>query len=108
MGRIALGCFVAALTLVLAGAAFADPGDDHSGNATTLAVYGDAPYGTTPFDTAEFDASPAFIDSINADPKVTRVVHVGDIHSGKQFCTQAYDQSIYDLWTRFADARTWR
>ena len=30
-------------------------------------------------------------------------MHVGDIHSGKQYCTEAYDQSIYDLWTRFDD-----
>jgi hypothetical protein len=28
---------------------------------------------------------------------------VGDIHSGKQYCTQAYDQSVFDLWTRFED-----
>ncbi|MCW3046048.1 MAG: hypothetical protein JWO74_332 [Solirubrobacterales bacterium] len=31
------------------------------------------------------------------------MLHVGDIHSGKQYCTQAYDQSIYDLWTRYRD-----
>jgi hypothetical protein len=31
------------------------------------------------------------------------VIHVGDIHSGKQFCTEKYDQSIFDLWTRFQD-----
>ena len=65
----------------------------------TLAVYGDAPYGTTPTDTAEFAATPAFIDSVNADPDVSLVLHVGDIHSGKQYCTEAYDQSISDLWT---------
>jgi hypothetical protein len=29
------------------------------------------------------------------------VLHVGDIHSGKQYCTFAYDRSIYDLWTQF-------
>src|SRR5262245_54097918 len=69
----------------------------------SMAVYGDAPYGTKPTDTAEFDATPAFIDSINADPDVRLVMHVGDIHSGKQYCTQDYDQSIYDLWTRFED-----
>ena len=37
-------------------------------------------------------ATPAFIDSINADPDVALVLHVGDIHSGKQYCTEAYDQ----------------
>jgi hypothetical protein len=67
----------------------------------TLAVYGDAPYGTTPTDTAEFNATPAFIDSINADPSVGLVVHVGDIHSGKQFCTESYDQSIATLWSAY-------
>jgi hypothetical protein len=64
-----------------------------------VAVFGDSPYGTTPTDTAELLASPAFIQSVNADPSVSLVLHVGDIHSGKQFCTVAYDQSIYDLWT---------
>src|SRR5581483_8304126 len=65
------------------------------------AVYGDAPYGTTPTDTAEFQATPAFIESVNADADVSLVVHVGDIHSGKQYCTSAYDLSIYQLWTEF-------
>ena len=68
-------------------------------NDLTLAVYGDSPYGLNPTDTAEFEASPGFIDSINADPDVSEVLHVGDIHSGKQFCTEAYDRSIFDLWT---------
>jgi hypothetical protein len=36
-------------------------------------------------------------------PKVDLVLHVGDIHSGKQYCTQAYDQSIFDLWPQFED-----
>ncbi|HJZ73483.1 MAG TPA: hypothetical protein VKE51_17190, partial [Vicinamibacterales bacterium] len=67
----------------------------------TVAVYGDAPYGTKPTDTAEFNATPAFIASINADPDVAEVIHVGDIHSGKQFCTEAYDRSIYQLWTAY-------
>jgi hypothetical protein len=74
-----------------------------SQDVLTLAVYGDAPYGTTPTDTTEIDATPAFIDSINSDPKVDLVLHVGDIHSGKQYCTEAYDRSIFDLWTRFKD-----
>jgi len=74
-----------------------------SANTLTLAVYGDAPYGTTPTDTAEFEATPAFIASINSDPKVDLVVHVGDIHSGKQFCTEAYDRAVFALWTAFKD-----
>jgi hypothetical protein len=50
---------------------------------------------------AEFDATSAFIDTINADKSVQEVVHVGDIHSGSEPCTQAYDQDIYDFWTAF-------
>jgi hypothetical protein len=69
----------------------------------TYAVYGDAPYGTSPTDTSEFLATPAFIDSVNADPDVSLVAHVGDIHSGKQFCTEAYDKSVASLWTRYDD-----
>jgi Calcineurin-like phosphoesterase len=79
------------------------PFNDGSANPLTIAVYGDAPYGTTPTDTAEFAATPAFIDSVNADPQVRLVLHVGDIHSGKQYCTQAYDQSVYDLWQSYKD-----
>ncbi|GAA1960749.1 hypothetical protein [Microbacterium deminutum] len=81
------------------------PGDaGHSKHAPfTYAVYGDAPYGTSPTDTSETDATPAFIAAVNADPLVSGVLHVGDIHSGSQYCTQSYDQQIYDLWTAFAD-----
>jgi hypothetical protein len=34
---------------------------------------------------------------------VRQLIHVGDIHSGKQYCTESYDQSIFDLWQRFND-----
>ena len=96
----------AAVTLALAAVAFAGNGtpiDAGSANVLTMGVYGDAPYGTTPTDTAQLQATPSFIDSINADPKVDLVLHVGDIHSGKQYCTQAYDQAVSDLWTRYRD-----
>ena len=71
--------------------------------ALTVAVFGDAPYGTSPTDNAEFLATPAFIQSINADPDVRWVLHVGDIHSGKHRCTEDYDRSIFDLWKSFED-----
>jgi hypothetical protein len=80
-----------------------NPFNPTSGNVLTVAVYGDAPYGTTPMDDAQTLATPAFIESINADPKVDLVLHVGDIHSGKQFCTEAYDRTVFDLWTAFKD-----
>src|SRR5438477_3453088 len=107
MSKVLAVAFTAAVLCAgLAVSAYAGNGtpiNTGSANALTLAVYGDAPYGTTPTDTAEFDATPSFVDSINADPKVDLVLHVGDIHSGKQYCTQPYDQSIYDLWTRYKD-----
>jgi len=98
---IAFATAVASMTLPATNAAAVGHGPRP--NTLTVAVYGDSPYGTSPADTAEFAATPAFIDSINADPDVALVMHVGDIHSGKQDCTQGYDQSVYDLWTRFAD-----
>src|SRR5206468_6391244 len=57
--------------------------------------------GTSPTDTAQFQATPAFIDSINADSEVALVMHVGDIHSGKEYCTAAYDYGIFNMWTAF-------
>lgn len=77
--------------------------DDDGERPITLAVYGDAPYGTSPTDTTETDATPAFIAAVNADPAVNLVVHVGDIHSGSQYCTEAYDRQVYGLWTQFSD-----
>ena len=76
-------------------------------NTLTLAVYGDAPYWDTSAaaaalpKTAEFDATPAFINTINADPSVQEVVHVGDIHSGSEACTQSYDRQVFNLWKAF-------
>jgi hypothetical protein len=77
------------------------PINPNSKNPLTLAVYGDSPYGTSPTDTTETDKTPAFIASINKDPKVDLVLHVGDIHSGSQFCTEGYDRTIFDLWAAF-------
>ena len=31
------------------------------------------------------------------------MLHVGDIHSGKQYCTEAYDRQVFDLWKAFKD-----
>jgi hypothetical protein len=76
--------------------------------ALTVAIYGDSPYGRSAYlpggqtaDTAEYQASSAFIDTVNGDPGVREVIHVGDIHSGKEFCTEAYDQQIAALWQDF-------
>jgi hypothetical protein len=94
---LALGVVAVALAKVAAGAAAGT-----NPNTLTLAVFGDSPYFDARFAPhAEFNATPAFIDTINADSNVQEVVHVGDIHSGSEPCTTAYDQSIYSLWTAF-------
>jgi hypothetical protein len=77
------------------------PADGQSQGVLNIAVYGDSPYGTANSDTAQFNATPAFIQKINANPDVSLVLHVGDIHSGKQLCSKAYDQSIFDMWKSF-------
>src|SRR5579871_5861300 len=88
---------VVAVALALAGARIAA-----NPNTLTLAVFGDSPYLDPLFAPhSEFNATPAFINTINADASIQEVVHVGDIHSGSEPCTVAYDQSIYQLWTAF-------
>jgi hypothetical protein len=69
----------------------------------TMAVFGDSPYGTSPTDTSETQAFPGFVAQVNADPDVSLVLHAGDIHSGKQYCTQAYNQQIFGMYNTFAD-----
>ena len=110
-----LAAFAAALSLVVFAAGDDGKGDLRAGGdgKLTFAVYGDSPYSqvsadyTKPapygVDSSEFDATPAFIDAINNDENVKLVVHVGDIHSGHEPCTLAYDASVYDLWTAFHD-----
>jgi hypothetical protein len=87
-----------------------DAMDRHSQGSITLAVTGDWPYSTILLNSAHF-----LIDSINSDPKVRLVMHVGDIHSGSMPCTGAglnpqpagsnpgWNQGIFDLFERFND-----
>jgi hypothetical protein len=108
-----LGALTAGLAFAVFATADDGKGDIRSGgnDPLTMAVYGDAPYSnvtadytkTPPNETSEFDATPAFVDAVNADKKVKLVLFAGDIHSGKQPCTFAYDTSIYDLWSQFRD-----
>src|SRR4051795_8672601 len=87
---------VLALSVAVAAPAAASVGHDRDrdydrdAGSFSYAVYGDAPYGTSPTDTSETAATPAFIRAVNSDQVVSAVRHVGDIHSGSQFCTQAY------------------
>ena len=50
----------------------------------TIAVFGDWPYAQLLLDNAAL-----LTGSVNADPDVSLVVHVGDIHSGSMPCTSA-------------------
>jgi hypothetical protein len=96
---IALG---AALAMVLIAAAASSAGNP---NTLTLAVYGDSPYWDTTKPAlpknAEFAATPAFIQTINADTSIQEVIHVGDIHSGSEACTVPFDQAIFNFWKAF-------
>jgi hypothetical protein len=79
-----------------------------SPNTITLAVTGDWPYGTPLFNSASL-----LINSVNADPDVSLVMHVGDIHSGSQPCTGAglnpvpvgsapdYNNQVFGFFQRF-------
>jgi len=66
-----------------------NPLNSGSANETTLAVFGDWPYSAN-----LLNAAPLLIDSINADPKVRLVMHVGDIHSGSMPCTGALGPKV--------------
>ena len=99
-----LACALLGAALLVGGPAHAQNGtpfNPNSNNVLTVAVYGDSPYGTSPTDRTQTDKTAAFIASINRDPKVDLVLHVGDIHSGSQYCTAAYDQEVFDLWSAF-------
>ncbi len=76
----------------------------------TVAVFGDWPYSTTLLNNA-----PLLINSVNNDPDVNLVIHVGDIHSGSMPCTGAglnpippaavpgWNLGIYNLFQQFKD-----
>jgi hypothetical protein len=73
--------------LFLAGAAMGQSSiaaEPPSAAPMTLAVFGDWPYKRVLLDSASL-----LIDSINADPQVELVLHLGDIHAGSQPCTGA-------------------
>jgi hypothetical protein len=102
MRKKLLTLLIGAAMITATGTVFAhDSRHDEDHKTLTIAVFGDAPYGLNNSDTAQFIATPAFINTINADKDVSLVFHAGDIHSGKQTCSYSYDKSIYDMWTAF-------
>ena len=90
-----------ALPLVLGIAALTSACGSGEPDKFSFAVIGDAPYGTGPTDTSQLTAMPNLIKSINGDADVALVLHGGDIHSGKEYCTEAYDRAVYNLFTTF-------
>jgi hypothetical protein len=84
------------LSLIAAVAAIALTASTAS--ADTLAIIGDTPYSS-----AQIANFPNDIAAINADPDVSRVVHLGDIKSGSTQCTDAYFASIRAQFDTFAD-----
>ncbi|NJA06129.1 MULTISPECIES: hypothetical protein [Methylomonas] len=58
--------------------------DENADRPVTIAVIGDWPYNKLLLDNAHL-----LIDSVNADPAVSRLIHVGDIHAGSMPCTSA-------------------
>lgn len=87
-------CSAAALAMYGCGGS---GGSDAPGKIT-VAVIGDVPYGATATDTSQTTALPAFLKALDGDTDVSLVLHVGDIHSGSQYCTQAYDLTIATDW----------
>ena len=56
-----------------------------SANTLTFAAFGDWPYSNNLL----ANAAAFLVSSVNGDPQVRFVVHVGDIHSGSMPCTGA-------------------
>ena len=97
--RISKNLLLGVGMLATAATAFEAPASDIMPlNVKSIAVFGDSPYGLNPTDNLQVLATPAFIDSINADTDVSLVLHVGDIHSGKSYCTEDYDRTVFGLW----------
>lgn len=92
---------IATTLCAFASAAFATNGkaiNKGSQEKYTVAVIGDVPYGA-----AKIAAFPQFVDTVNADPKVDVVAHLGDIKSGSTLCTDEYFDAIRTQFDRFKD-----
>src|SRR4051794_24588888 len=63
-----------------------------------LAIIGDTPYGQP-----QIDRFPGDVAQINADPDVSRVIHLGDIKNGSSRCDTSYFRLIRSDFDGFAD-----
>jgi hypothetical protein len=92
--------------MVLSGLAIATAGlagngtpvNTGSANELTVAAYGDTPYSA-----ALIAAQPELISSMNSDPKVDLVIHVGDTHSGSMLCDPAFNDMTLSWFESFKD-----
>lgn len=104
-----LGCALAGSVLGQGSTwASSERDDDGQGRPATLAVFGDWPYSLD-----LVAAAPLLINSINGDPDVRAIIHVGDIHSGSMPCTGAglsprpagsnpiWNYGVYGLFSQF-------
>lgn len=101
MRRLLLGGACGLLSLSLATpASTADrgPAGNRSTARLTLAVIGDTPYGV-----AQLPLFPGLVENINRDPKVRRVLHLGDIKNGSSRCSDEYFATIASMTSRFRD-----
>lgn len=64
----------------------------------TVAVIGDTPYGA-----AQEALFPTLVGSINADPTVDLVLHLGDIKAGSTVCSDEYFGFVSGLFSTFRD-----
>jgi hypothetical protein len=96
--KLALAGLAAALIVTPVALAGADRKPDRRSSVRTLAIIGDIPYGAALI--AEF---PADIAQINADPRVSRVVHLGDIKDGSSRCDDTYFAARRADFDRFKD-----
>ncbi|MES2978973.1 MAG: hypothetical protein V4731_11165 [Pseudomonadota bacterium] len=92
--------WVLALIAVIGGCS-ALSADSSTATAFSIAVIGDVPYGSSPTDTRQLVAHPKFIAALNAAKDVSLVAHLGDTHSGRQYCTVDYNRTVYAHWTAF-------
>jgi hypothetical protein len=95
--KISASASVAAFVLALS----ACGGSDVVDPTFNVAVIGDSPYGIAYGDTAQYNANPAFISAVNADTSLSLALHVGDIHSGKEYCTETYNLGVFNQWKSF-------
>jgi len=97
-GRLVVAALIGLLAAAGCGGGDVSPDLEERPNGLALAVIGDTPYGSE--QVAGFRRD---IEAINADPDVTRVIHLGDIQEGPSRCTDRYLTRIRRDFDAFED-----